>query len=225
MKNLTRIGFVITGLWLGAFLVVLIAKADSLRSLELNEWGDFLAGVTAPLALIWIVIGYFLQGEELRLNTEALKAQHDELKRQVAETAILGANSDRQAKAAEQMAFISREESERARLQELAGAQPVFRARGGQQTGGRTDTDIRNVGATITNITVTTEEHGVSIDFAPRDVLEEGGEARLQISGATRFPLDFTLSYTDQLGHPHTKHFEMTRPHVLMEKIFGSPKI
>ena len=49
--------------------------------MTLNEWGDFLAGTTAPLALFWLVIGYFQHGEELRLNTEALNAQKEELRR------------------------------------------------------------------------------------------------------------------------------------------------
>lgn len=225
MKYLTRIGFGITAVWLTAFVGALIAKLDSVGALDLNEWGDFLAGFTAPLALIWIVIGYFLQGEELRLNTEALKAQQEELKRQVAETAILAANSDRQAKAAEQMAFISRDESERSRLKELADAQPVFRASGGQQTGGRVDTDITNSGATITNITVSTKEPGIHIEFTPTDVLEERAQGRLQIHGASRFPLIFSMAYTDRLGKSHVKHFDMLRPHVLSERPFGLPEI
>ncbi len=72
-----------------------------------NEWGDFLAGGTAPLALLWLVIGYFQHGEGLSLNTEALKTQQEELRRQVEETASLAKNSERQAKAAEKLAHIT----------------------------------------------------------------------------------------------------------------------
>lgn len=48
-----------------------------------NEWGDFFAGVFAPLAFLWLVLGYLQQGEELRLSTEALRLQAEELKNSV----------------------------------------------------------------------------------------------------------------------------------------------
>ena len=53
---------------------------------ELNEVGDFLAGVFAPLAFFWLVRGYYQQGEELRQNTQALKMQSDELANSVLST-------------------------------------------------------------------------------------------------------------------------------------------
>jgi hypothetical protein len=43
----------------------------------LNEWGDFLAGVFAPLAFGWLVYGYYLQREELVLQRRELKATAD----------------------------------------------------------------------------------------------------------------------------------------------------
>ena len=54
----------ILGLVLTAAVVVIGAAAIYLKSsaaeaMSLNEWGDFLAGVSAPLALLWLVIGYF----------------------------------------------------------------------------------------------------------------------------------------------------------------------
>src|SRR5262245_53936704 len=77
-----------------------------------NAWGDWAAGVAAPVAFLWLVIGYFQQGDELRLNTEALKLQHLELQHQVAETAKLAENSERQAIAAEQMVSATQDERE-----------------------------------------------------------------------------------------------------------------
>jgi hypothetical protein len=54
--------------------------------MELNALGDFMAGTFAPLALLWLVIGYFQQGDELRQNSRALLLQAKEL-RQAAEHA------------------------------------------------------------------------------------------------------------------------------------------
>ncbi len=46
----------------------------------LNEWGDFLAGLFGPMAFAWLIVGYHLQRTELKQNTEALKAQAEELR-------------------------------------------------------------------------------------------------------------------------------------------------
>jgi hypothetical protein len=217
MKKLTVFGFVASFTWIAFFAVILWLKADAAADLDLNEWGDFLAGATAPLALMWIVIGYFLQGEELRLNTDALKLQQQELKNQVAETAILAANSERQAAAAEQMVSATLEDKRRAALKELADALPIFRSVGGTQTGARLRTTIRNAGATISELSAISENKGVTVEIVPKAVFESGTEGKLKIEGATAFPLAFTISFTDRLGRKHTKRYEMSLPHQLHE--------
>ena len=83
MKCLTKIGLGITATWSLAFVALLIWHSDTVGVMSLNEWGDFLAGVSAPLALLWLVVGYFQHGEELRLNTTVLEAQQKELQLQV----------------------------------------------------------------------------------------------------------------------------------------------
>ncbi len=52
---------------------------------DLNALGDFLAGAFGPLAIWWLVLGYFQQGIELRQNSEALRQQAEELRQSVAE--------------------------------------------------------------------------------------------------------------------------------------------
>ena len=68
MKLLTRIGIIATVTWLALFAGILIWKLCDARIMSLNEWGDFLAGISAPLALLWLVIGYFQQGQELTMD-------------------------------------------------------------------------------------------------------------------------------------------------------------
>ena len=58
---------------------MLLGRWEEFRCLPLNELGDFLAGAFGPLALAWLVFGYFQQGDELRQGTEALKMQANEL--------------------------------------------------------------------------------------------------------------------------------------------------
>ncbi len=43
------------------------------QKMDLNEFGDFLAGTSASLAFFWLVFGFFQQGEELKHNSETLK--------------------------------------------------------------------------------------------------------------------------------------------------------
>ncbi|MBJ6945649.1 hypothetical protein JG629_18665, partial [Vibrio cholerae] len=63
--------------------------------------GDFLAGATAPIAFLWLIIGYVLQRRELALNTEALKLQRIELERQAKELAKQSEFQEIQARLAE----------------------------------------------------------------------------------------------------------------------------
>ena len=107
MKRLTKISLGATGVWILGIASVIVLRIGDACTMTLNEWGDFLAGAFAPLALGWLVVGYFQHGEELRLNTKTLEAQQEELRRQVEETANLARNSERQAKAAEELAQIT----------------------------------------------------------------------------------------------------------------------
>lgn len=85
----TIYALILTAVWIGIAVGLGYWKRDSLSTMGLNEIGDFLAGVLSPVAFLWLVIGYFQQGEELKLNTDALKLQADELKKSVAEQAAL----------------------------------------------------------------------------------------------------------------------------------------
>lgn len=55
---------------------------DLLRAGDLNELGDFLAGFFTPLAFGWLVYGYLLQSEELRLQRKELALTRDQLDKQ-----------------------------------------------------------------------------------------------------------------------------------------------
>lgn len=81
-KNLRQHAIKFTKFWVLLFVVIATRSCffSDAMPLTLNEWGDFMAGFFAPLAFMWLVLGYFQQGEELRQNTEALKLQAEELR-------------------------------------------------------------------------------------------------------------------------------------------------
>lgn len=97
-QRLTRWAWGVTGgygvllLVLSAFVVFGEEGVDAFRRMAPNEVGDLLAGVAGPVAFIWLVYGYFLQGiaikqqaEELSQNTHALHLQEEALRAQVEE--------------------------------------------------------------------------------------------------------------------------------------------
>ncbi len=81
------LGLTIAWLALGAVRISIDGWAN-FTALPAAELGSFLEGAFAPLAFLWLVIGYFLQQKELEQNTEALKAQAEEIHR-TAEQAVI----------------------------------------------------------------------------------------------------------------------------------------
>jgi len=83
MSLRTLLALISTAVYLYFFTATVLFRVDELFSLPLNELGDFLAGAFGPLALAWLVFGYFQQGTELKQGTRALLLQADELKSSV----------------------------------------------------------------------------------------------------------------------------------------------
>lgn len=82
MKLRTIIGVGITLVLVSSAIYASYTSCSGFLSLKLNEQGDFLAGYIAPLALVWLVVGYLQQGEELEENTKALVSQKMEFEEQ-----------------------------------------------------------------------------------------------------------------------------------------------
>lgn len=95
-KNITLVGSVATVIWLFLIAAYVWAKWSCFLTMEPNSLGDFVAGAFGPLALFWLVCGYFQQGLELRQNTEALKLQVEELKNSVLHQGEMAEASQRQ---------------------------------------------------------------------------------------------------------------------------------
>lgn len=123
-----------------------------LAPLELNEVGDLLAGALGPLALIWVVIGYFQQGKELQNSVEALNLQAEEMRNSVEQQkAMLEVTREG---FEHELAQVQRTERERRRKLE---PQFEFTAEGGSRTAGiiRNRIAITNVGGTVANVRLT----------------------------------------------------------------------
>jgi hypothetical protein len=86
-RRVQQIAVLLTVLVVGVSLVVLfdLFGLSDVTGLEPNETGDTIAGFAGILAFIWLIAGYFLQKQELQLNTEAVKQQADEIRATVVE--------------------------------------------------------------------------------------------------------------------------------------------
>ena len=113
-------GWRVSACWVSLGIFIALFADEPIWCLGLNELGDYLAGVFAPLAFLWLVIGYFQQGEELRLSRDEITRQANELEKSVRHQSILADT----ATLTHQVDMEDRKR--RNRLDELS-AQPMFR--------------------------------------------------------------------------------------------------
>jgi hypothetical protein len=70
-------------LWLGLMYVGIVVGFENFLVQPSEALGSFLEGAFAPLAFLWLVIGFFLQQRELRQNNSAILLQYEQMRRQV----------------------------------------------------------------------------------------------------------------------------------------------
>jgi len=208
-KKLTGIGVAITLAYLIAAALLGWGEWDEFSGMRPNEVGDFLAGVVGPLALLWLILGYFQQGEELKQSTEALRLQAEELRNSVSQQQALVEVTKKQAEAQLEAFRHEREEQRRARsplfvLDQLGGY-----ASGNQQT---YKFRLRNHGATVTKCAIVVEGRSVLPDPASTEVFAHGAEHAIEFAD-TRENLDpviVRVTFLDGGGYRAMQSFRIT---------------
>ncbi|WP_239804614.1 hypothetical protein [Croceicoccus hydrothermalis] len=84
-RRLPMIGLALSALYVAGLVAYLFWQGQNPADLKLNELGDFLGGVSSPLAFLWLVLGFFQQSREIRLSGKALQLQAREMRRSVDE--------------------------------------------------------------------------------------------------------------------------------------------
>jgi hypothetical protein len=117
------LGLGITTAWLVLGTIYLSATIgwDDFVRLPVAELGNFLEGAFAPLAFLWLVIGYFLQKKELEQNTEALRAQAEEIQRSAEQAVIQSEKMAASEVHARQDTFLQVAKSVRGQLGSIGG--------------------------------------------------------------------------------------------------------
>lgn len=213
----------LTAMWL---LLVVGSSAinwPAFGDMRPNEWGDFLAGSFSPLALFWLVAGYIQQGKELKLNTEALLLQQQEMKHQVEEFKKLAVHAGEQAQSSAEMVEISREERRQKEMESIAEIQPsfTFKLRSAPEKVDR-DFSVFNTGHEVHNLrfecdaytnlppsTVNRFLSGTRIDIHLRDIKP----------GANPNDFIIVVHYTNIKGDAWIQSFRVALPNVYPKEL------
>jgi len=80
---LLRLGLLLTGLWVASQLYYIVEVVGFQHFVDEGppSVGGFLEGAFAPLAFLWLVIGFYLQREELQRSSRAIDLQYQEMRR------------------------------------------------------------------------------------------------------------------------------------------------
>ena len=156
MRMFTKIAIAVSMGWLILLGGLAVAQINWLTTAPLNEVGDFLAGAFSPLAFLWLVVGFFQQGEELKRSTEALELQARELNLNVQQQAEL-------VKVGRDELALSQEALRQADAREQRQLQPRLRLKVKSRTGGYGSQaevvfELQNFGHSITELAITSTE-------------------------------------------------------------------
>jgi len=89
------LGIIVTAFWLGggAIYVTRVVSSGDANVLSPEAIGSFLEGAFAPLAFLWLVIGLFIQQQELANNSKAIRKASKQSEKQTAAIAATEMNA------------------------------------------------------------------------------------------------------------------------------------
>lgn len=206
-RVLSIVGIAGTAVYLSVVGLLCSDRLPELKAMPLNNLGDFLAGAFGPLAILWLVLGFFQQGIELRQNTEALQLQADELQKSAEQQRQLVEVSRTQVEAELEVIRY-----ERARVAKAARPQLVCQGVGAGFNGEevRYETSIKNMGNHATDISFTFQP---AMKFQSRERTstwshgEALGLAWTYSTGVATDIASLTISFIDSSGTPGNKVF------------------
>jgi hypothetical protein len=184
-RLLSVIGMTLTLAWLAVIAWVFRGRLGEIGQLQPNEVGDFLAGSLGPLGILWLILGFFQQGQELRENTRALDLQATELRNSTQEQRELLRATRAQVEADRAMIALAREQHAQSLLPRFAFLDIATVA---SAAGTELRFELRNLGANASEIR-----------FDAKHLLAQPGSTRLPVAMAG-LPYACTLTFAP--GHP-----------------------
>ena len=200
----------LTALYVGGAITIMGAKFDELIALKLNEMGDLAAGTFGPVAFLWLVLGYMQQGRELKLSSDALRLQADELKNSVEQQSIMASAALKQIES-QSLAFDLQLQERERQISALFSFE--FISDHGQDCPNMARLKLTNYGGWADHVVVIFEPpigdtskwyypflrpdqtRFIDIDFSGVDSGEKKGECRVQYVGLDKNKRSAVFSY------------------------------
>lgn len=207
-KNAHRLfvsGVVVSAIYVVGMLAYAWRMRHAVLDMAPDEFATFLSGVFAPLAFLWLVLGFRQQGDELQNSARALWLQGEELRNSVEQQRQLVEVSREQLEAERAARLDDEEAAERA-------AQPgLFMLDVGGSYSGPQRTlylVVQNAGPRCSAV-----EYFVGPNLRESlSLLEAGGRVSAQMHYDTPDkvePLVVTVRYTDGRGNRRAQSFEI----------------
>lgn len=207
-KALYRWGAALTLLYVLIQVGYAYSEWDQLLKLDPNGYANFLAGIFSPLAFLWLVLGFFQQGIELRNSGKALWLQGEELRASVEQSKELVSVNREQLSHERTLAESNAAAAARA-------SQPILRvvpAGGGSTSGVRYfEFKLVNSGPRCTDLkfdSTTTKASASGTQWFP--LLDTGAtrDLRFTFQGNDVEPFQLIVRFTDSVGRDGFARFE-----------------
>lgn len=200
MNTRMRIAFGLTGIWILVAVSYIYADWSQVERLNAISISAVLSAVVMPLALLWLVVGYFQQAEELRQTAGALRKQVDLLEQQVQGTKSLVLVAVRQTEATLRMVQLERRKFEEETKTRIRAAQPQFVLDQGMRHPRAGSMRLHNVGAPASNLAIITGDPAIKASIQPSTFVQSGGFVNVHFDAPDYALLQANLEYCDAQG-------------------------
>lgn len=220
-----RLGWSLSIIWFLFLAFIVYVNNDRVGNLTVNELGDFFAGFIAPLALIWLVLGYFQQGVELRQNSAALRLQAEELKHLVTQNEKLVEQNKRHADLTEKdmankLKTLKEDQEplftvEMAKSTNTVGSSSIWRI------------EFINRGGKASNLWAETGDPRLTnIEFLPQSAMEseQKGVLTIELSENLHAPAEFKYGYKNISGDEKKFRTNFHSNQKIYKEIFAAAK-
>lgn len=208
----------ITFFWIGSGTYHLGVNIgwDNFINQPLESLGGFLEGAFAPLAFLWLVIGFFLQQKELSKNTDVIQKQHTEMQKSAKHAALQANSIQASVLHSQQQSFIQIYEMVRISLGSVIGM--LYMSSQGPAGNGAIDSDeMTNLWAKMSN--------GDAEIFSRRFLVLNASEQ--ENMGELLYGTDIRASHSDNFVRQHTRLIEAAKDcdpdDMLVDAIRDSP--
>lgn len=217
-KLLGCLGGLLTAAYIAGLAWLTKGRLEALKTMDLNAVGDFMAGAFGPLAILWLVLGYFQQGIELRQNSKALRMQADELRNSVAQQKELATAAreslEFQYESAKRSDQIHKDNLRPKFIQQATTCMAIYHSSPDalKPAAFQLTLDLINLGNRCSQLRIQSKLKDIHCEISKTFVPTDANlsiKCRIPENIATLQPAKLTLHYCDASGSPHSEEIRV----------------